>query len=123
MFWKLQKSLYGLKQVARSWHETLRAKLVEANFDTADADSSLFICSKSSGATMYLLIYVDDGLIVGEKSEVQAVIAVFENHFKLRKLGAVACFFGSEVIRDREKKTIRITPRRYAKSIVDSAEN
>jgi transposase InsO family protein len=120
MVWKLHKSLYGLKQAARSWHETLRDKLVAAGFTIADADSSLFICSKP-GTSTYLLIYVDDGLIVGEKSEVQLVIAVLEQHFKLRKLGDVEYFLGSEVIRDREKKTIIITQRKYAKSIVEMA--
>lgn len=119
MVWKLCKSLYGLKQAARAWHETLREKLIEAGFTISAADSSLFICSKS--ADTYLLIYVDDGLIVGTRSDVQDVINVLEKHFKLRKMGAVKYFLGSEVIRDTEKKTIIITQRNYAKKIVETA--
>jgi hypothetical protein len=119
MVWKLCKSLYGLKQAARAWHETLREKLIEAGFTISAADSSLFICSNS--ADTYLLIYVDDGLIVGTRSDVQDVINVLEKHFKLRKMGAVKYFLGSEVIRDTEKKTIIITQRNYAKKIVETA--
>jgi hypothetical protein len=121
MVWKLRKSLYGLKQAARAWHETLRTKLVEAGFRPADADASLFMRSSVSGTSTYLLIYVDDGLIVGERDEVQAVIEVLEQYFQLRKLGSVEYFLGSEVIRDRVNKTIMITQRKYAQSIVDTA--
>lgn len=118
--WKLNKSLYGLKQAARAWHETLRTVLTEAGFAVSTADTSLFLCSKHK-TTTYLLIYVDDGLIVGHKEQVQEVVDVLEKRFKLRKMGQVEYFLGSEVIRDWDTRTIVVTQRKYAQKIVDVA--
>jgi alpha-amylase/alpha-mannosidase (GH57 family) len=98
----------------------LRAKLVDAGFEVSMADTSLFICRRRSGST-FVLIYVDDGLIVGHKEDVAVAIQVLEQHFKLRKMGAVEYFLGSEVIRDRGNKTIIVTQRKYAKTIVAAA--
>ena len=118
--WKLKKSLYGLKQAARAWHNTLRTKLIAAGYEVCTADASLFICKRASGSS-YLLIYVDDGLIVGATEDVAAATEVLESHFKLRKLGEVEYFLGSEVIRNREKKTIVVTQRKYAQTIIEAA--
>ena len=118
--WELQKSLYGLKQAARAWHSTLREKLISAGFTVSTADASLFVCTKGS-ATSYLLIYVDDGLIVGKRDDVNTAVEVLEQHFKLRKMGGVSHFLGSEVLRDRSKKTIIVTQRKYAREIVAAA--
>ena len=121
MVWKLKKSLYGLKQAARAWHETLRSKLVSAGFEVAHADSSLFMCSKGTGTITYLLVYVDDGLIVGTRTDVQVVVDLLETHFKIRKMGEVQLFLGTEVIRHRQEKTIVVTQRKYAQKIVQVA--
>jgi hypothetical protein len=56
-------------------------------------------------------MYVDDGLFVGIKDDVAALMRARER-FDLRKLGAVAYFLTMEVIRDRE--TLMVTQRKDA---------
>jgi hypothetical protein len=64
---KLDKSLYGLKQAPRAWFSRLNDKLLQLGFYASKADVSLFIFNKY-GIQMYILIYVDDIIIVSSSS-------------------------------------------------------
>ena len=59
--WKLNKTLYGLKQAAREWHIALVDALDEIGFHAANADSGLYI--RKSGRC-FIFIWVDDLFIV-----------------------------------------------------------
>ena len=43
LVWKLNKSLYGLKQSGRSWHNLLHQYLKEINFVQSYADPCMFV--------------------------------------------------------------------------------
>ena len=61
---KLHKALYNLKQAPRAWFEQLQGALLHWDFDNSKADSSFFI--NQQGATfLYVLVYVDDILVIG----------------------------------------------------------
>jgi hypothetical protein len=60
---KLKKALYGLKQAPRAWFARLSGKLIELGFIGSKADSSLFLYH-TAAVTMFLLIYVDDIIIL-----------------------------------------------------------
>jgi hypothetical protein len=64
---KLEKSLYGLKQAP--WFARLSSKLQSLGFVASKADVSLFILKKKA-VTIYMLVYVDDIIIVS--STIQA---------------------------------------------------
>lgn len=61
---KLNKSLYGLKQVSRQWYSKLSTSLIEFGYTQSKADYTLFtrVCRNSFTA---LLIYVDDVILAG----------------------------------------------------------
>ena len=59
---KLNKALYGLKQASRAWHRTLKTEIESMGFKESTADPGLFI--KPSSPPAYLLIYVDDILVI-----------------------------------------------------------
>jgi hypothetical protein len=66
--WKLKKALYGLKH-ARVWYQRLTTELTKLGFTQSLADPCLYF--KGSGAdVLYLLVHVDDAVIVGKESEV-----------------------------------------------------
>ncbi|CAI7920547.1 unnamed protein product [Closterium sp. NIES-53] len=52
--------VYGLRQVPREWHDTLRTTLAALGFAPATADLSLFLRTDTSLPTFYVLVYVDD---------------------------------------------------------------
>jgi hypothetical protein len=60
---KLDKALYGLKQAPWAWYSRLSMKLIQLGFRASQADTSLFIY-RHGKVQMFLLIYVDDIIVV-----------------------------------------------------------
>jgi hypothetical protein len=56
---RLNKSLYGLKQVPQAWYSKFASCLLSLGFAEAKSDTSLFIY-RHGVETAYLLLYVDD---------------------------------------------------------------
>jgi hypothetical protein len=57
--YKLYKALYRLKQAPKVWYECLRDFLIENNFRTGKADSTLF--TRKMGKDLFVCqIYIDD---------------------------------------------------------------
>ena len=71
---KLHKSLYGLKQAPRAWFQRLDNFLLTIGFVASQSDSLLFIYNQH-GFRCFLLVYVDDVIIIGSsKVMVQSMI-------------------------------------------------
>jgi hypothetical protein len=70
---KLDKMLYGLKQAPRAWFSRLSKKLCDLGFKSSKADTSLFYYIKGD-VFMFMLIYVDDIIMVSSRPEVVTVL-------------------------------------------------
>jgi hypothetical protein len=100
---RLLKSLYGLKQAPRAWHDTLKAALLGMGYTQSVADPSLFLKPGT-----WLLLYVDDQLLVGpDLTTLQAVIALLAAQFDLTDMGDASFYVGVDLV---------ITPGRVALS-------
>lgn len=97
---RLRKSIYGLKQAARVWHQTITAILLELGFSQCKSDSCLY--KKLIGTEwMYLLIYVDDILVLCKQEEmINAIEAELQQRVKIVKLGDINYFLGIQVCKD-----------------------
>jgi hypothetical protein len=62
---KLIKSLYGLKQTLRAWYEELTKHLLKINFKHFNLDEAILFVKKVGKSVVYLVVYVDDLLIIG----------------------------------------------------------
>jgi hypothetical protein len=62
MVYKLNRSLYDLKQVPRAWYSRFATFLLSQGFVEAKADTFLFVFRRGLDTT-YLLLYVDDIVI------------------------------------------------------------
>jgi hypothetical protein len=91
---RLNKALYGLKQAPRAWFNRLSSFLLEIGFLASLVDSSLFILH--SGAThIFLLIYVDDIIIIGSNpSIIHSLITKLQREFPFKDLGPLNFFLG-----------------------------
>ncbi|CAI7782935.1 unnamed protein product [Closterium sp. NIES-53] len=58
--WSLRQPVYGLRQVPREWHDTLRTTLAALGFAPSIADPSLFLRTDTSLPPFYILVYVND---------------------------------------------------------------
>ncbi|CAI7735709.1 unnamed protein product [Closterium sp. NIES-53] len=56
--WSLRRPDYGLRQVPREWHDTLRTTLAAQGFTPSTADPSLFLRTDTSLPPFYVIVYV-----------------------------------------------------------------
>jgi hypothetical protein len=90
-------SLYGLKQAPRAWHAHLSSVLGTLGFKPTATDTSLFIL-QCSDVTIFLLVYVDDIIILSPSaSVVPRLIAQLGSTFSAKDLGVLHYFLGIEV--------------------------
>ena len=61
---KLQRSIYGLKQASRSWNIRFNETIKEFDF-SQNADKPCVYKKVSGSAIVFLVLYVDDILIIG----------------------------------------------------------
>ncbi|CAI7792831.1 unnamed protein product, partial [Closterium sp. NIES-54] len=72
--WRLWRPVYGLRQVPREWHDTLRTTLAALGFAPATADPSLFLRTETSLPPFYILVYVDE--LVFATADIEALTLV-----------------------------------------------
>ena len=92
----LKKGLYGLKQAARLWYQTLHARLVEQGFQRCAYDVGLYYQYVDQRIVL-VTVYVDDMLIIGTPSDIDNIIAGLRERFVLKDLGRVSYLLGMEV--------------------------
>lgn len=98
---KLKRSLYGLTESPKCWNERIDNFLKEKGFNRSGYDSCLYFTNKT-----WILIYVDDILIIGEEKE---IIEEFKREFKAKYLGKMVKFLGMEILYNIDKITIKQT--------------
>lgn len=114
----LQRALYGLRQAPRSWHIRLSKELKSLGFEVSEADPGLYIRSRSGGLS-FLLVWVDDILIVAPNLlMVQEIKDQVTSAFDARDLGEAAYFLGITITRDRPNHEIKISKERMTLDLV-----
>jgi hypothetical protein len=94
----MHKSLYGLRQAPRSWFSKLSTKLRSLGFNESKADTSLFLLQKFN-SVIYILIYVDDILIIGSSAFViNNIIHSLQATFAVKDFGSLTYFHGVEAL-------------------------
>ncbi|GJW07979.1 retrovirus-related pol polyprotein from transposon TNT 1-94 [Tanacetum coccineum] len=66
---KLQKSLYGLKQSPRQWYKRFDSFMIKHSLSRSAYDCCVYHRKAPSGSLIYLLLYVDDMLVMAEDME------------------------------------------------------
>ena len=113
---KLDKSLYGLKQAPRAWFSRLSGKLLQLGFHASKADVSLFFFNKG-GVKMYILIYVDDIIIMSSSSSAtDRLLTQLEADFAVKDLGNLGYFLGIEV--HHTSTSLVLTQRKYIQELL-----
>lgn len=95
---KLRKGMYGLKDSPWRWHKELKQKLIEMGFVQSLYDPCLFMLQTEDGCIVFIGIYVDDGLCVGNNSELlDEILDCLAESFKMTITKDVKKFLGLEI--------------------------
>ena len=113
--YKLQKTLYGLKQSPREWWLLLEDSLKELGWTPTLTDNCVFF-RKSDAEVEYLAVYVDDIIIISPtpKSTASAK-SQLASLFKSKDLGELSYVLGVRINRDRKLKRVLLDQ----KSLID----
>lgn len=80
---KLKKSLYGLKKSPKYWYEKFNETIISYGFKRSDNDYCLF-----TKGNIYLLLYVDDLLILSDNlKDVESVKNFLKTKFRMKDMG------------------------------------
>ena len=94
LVWKLNKSLYGLKQSGRNWQNVLSDFLKKIRFVQSNADACVFIKRDNNDIAMSL-VWVDDIIIAANSNQLLFEVKnKLSRRFKMKDLGPLTSFLG-----------------------------
>ena len=99
------------------WYDRLSKDLGDVGFNPVPADRGLFV-RHGKLETVYILIYVDDLLILGPKNGVQQTVEFLLSTYDCHDLGDVSSYLGLQIYRDRAKRAIFINQQPNARDLV-----
>lgn len=115
---RLNRSIYGLKQASRAWNDRFHQFVTSIGFKRSDNDPCLYIRS-SGGEKVFLILYVDDILIVGHSLKaIRIVKTLLSKQFEMVDLGAVSNFLGMHIERDVDGRIMRIDQQAYLNGLL-----
>lgn len=94
---RLRRSIYGLKQAARVWNMKIDEVLKRMGFYQSKADPCLYIRQKS-GKSIFVLIYVDDVIVICyTEEEFAEIVQVLKQNFTISVMGNLRFFLGIRI--------------------------
>jgi transposase InsO family protein len=96
LVWKLNKSLYGLKQSGRNWNSLLTDFLKESGFKQSQVDACLFI-KQADAVSSFIAVWVDDIIVAANHITImEETKNVLKTRFKMKDMGPISWFLGIE---------------------------
>jgi hypothetical protein len=89
----LEKSIYGLVQAALQWNRMVTMILKLLGFLQCKSDPCLFMHPNK----IYIIIYVDDCLIVGQSDDIKKIIIQLQEHLAIKCMGPIKDYIGYNV--------------------------
>ena len=124
---KLKKSIYGLKQAARCWNNSIDSYLLANGYEKSTADPCIYIKSvvSASGKINFVIIaiYVDDMIFLSNNVEMlKKKKAAIAKRFKVEDLGEIHHVLGMTVTRNRRLRTLSISQKTYLQGVLKRFE-
>lgn len=117
---RLRKSLYGLKQAAKVWNDTIHGALVKCGCVQSRHDKCLYSIKRDDSET-YLIIHVDDLLIATNNSALMdGIVNQLKTDFELKDLGEASHYLGIDIER-RENGTFTLSQEKYIEKILEES--
>ena len=115
---KLQRSIYGLVQASRSWNICFDEMIKAFGFMQTYGEACVY--KKVSGSSVaFLILYVDDILLMGNDIELlESIKAYLNKSFSMKDLGEAAYILGIKIYRERSRRLIGLSQSAYLDKIL-----
>ncbi|GJZ33289.1 retrotransposon protein, putative, ty1-copia subclass [Tanacetum coccineum] len=115
---KLKHSIYGLKLASRQWNKRFDDEIKKFGF-SQNADKPCVYLKASGSNVTFLILYVDDILIMGNSIPMlQDVKSYLRRCFAMKDLGEAAYILGIKIYRDRSPWLIGLCKSAYIEKIL-----
>lgn len=117
----LKKSLYGLKQSPRQWNKRFDGFMKDQGFRQSPYDQCVYVSGSEVSTRIYLLIYVDDMLLVSKSMKViQNPKDSFSSEFEMKNLRSATRILGMDILRNRKAGTLKLSQEVYLKKVLST---
>ena len=105
----LLKSLYGLKQSPHQWYKRFDDFMMVEEFHRSKFDSCVYFKKTRNANIIYLLLYVDDMLIICKDIvNINELKEAPKSEFEMKDLRAAKKTLGIDILRDRKRGVISL---------------
>ena len=116
---KLNRSIYGLKQASRSWNIRFDDAVKSFGF-TQNMDEPCVYKKVSGSAIVFLVLYVDDILLIGNDIGILSSVKVWlSKTFLMKDLGEVSYVLGIKIYKGRSKRLIGLSQSLYIDKVLN----
>jgi len=125
MVWKLNKSLYGIKQAPNNWNHDLNNFLISLGFTRCRSDTCIYVKQSMTGRMMLIGVFVDDLIPIYSSYDVKEwndIHSSLKSKYNINDTGEVELVLGMRVTRDRMNKTMKLDQEKYIEKILQQYE-
>jgi len=118
-YWLLNKALYGLKQSGRAWFITIKNFIIKCGFDQLKSEPCIFRkYDNNNNITCLIGIYVDDMIITCKSHDIENIINVIKQKFKISNCGEAKYLLG--IIIERNFNSYLIHQRNFIENLLNT---
>ena len=120
LVYKLNKSLYGLKQSGRNWNSVMHSYLQANKFAQSPTDHCVYIRQVDKDIVI-IVVWVDDLIIAASnESLLNDTKQMLKDKFNMKDLGRLSYFLGIDF--KQENGLVKMNQKRYLLKILDKFE-
>ena len=115
----MKRSIYGLKQASRSWNIKFDQAIKSFDFKQ-NLDKPCVYKRHQDKVIMFLVLYVDDILLIGNDVGVMPSVKVWlSSQFDIKDLGEANFILGIKLWRDRKNKMLGLSQAEYTDKVLE----
>ena len=122
---RLRKSLYGIKQAPRDWHEEIDGTITSIGYKRCQSEQCIYIKISRSGLPIFICLFVDDMPCAYHKqdaAEFEADKAKLKAKYKIQELGDAKLVLGMRITRDRATRTLKVDQETYINRLLEKTD-
>ncbi|CAM8994640.1 unnamed protein product [Rhodiola kirilowii] len=104
----------------RQWNRKFDACMTDLGFSKSKYDSCLYLKNMNAKYPAFVLLYVDDMLIISDsRLVVNSIKSDIKKHFDMKDMGEAQRILGVKITRDRNKRVMYLSQTDYLDKVLD----